>query len=108
MGYFTLFLFNLFVAVFFKELAGSVFGMPEHIRSIAVLTGLNFFSMTLFLTLWLYQKRFLEETAITRMITVLISIGVIVYFIAILVCKRQVLFLKKRQLIFLKCGKLFS
>ena len=86
MGYFTLFLFNLFVAVFFKELAGSVFGMPEYSRSIAALTGFNyFFSMTLFLTLWLYQKRFLEETAITRMVTVLISIGVIVYFIAILV-----------------------
>ena len=86
MGYFTLFLFNLFVAVFFKELAGSVFGMPEHSRSIAALTGFNyFFSMTLFLTLWLYQKRFLEETVITRMITVLISAGVIIYSIAILV-----------------------
>ena len=95
MGYFTLFLFNLFIAVFFKELAGSVFGMPEHIRSIAVLTGLSyFFSMTFFLTLWLYQKRFLEETVITRMITVLISMVVIIYFIAIIVnIFRPVLFL---------------
>ena len=95
MGYFTLFLFNLFIAVFFKELAGSVFGMPEHIRSIAVLTGLSyFFSMTFFLTLWLYQKRFLEETVITRMITVLISAGVIIYSIAILINGfRPVLFL---------------
>ncbi|MBO6146926.1 MAG: hypothetical protein J6O70_05050, partial [Lachnospiraceae bacterium] len=86
MGYFTLFLFNLFVAVFFVALTGSVYGMPEHSRSLAVLTGLSyFFSATFFLTLWLYQKRFLEETAITRTVTVLISVGVIIYFAAILV-----------------------
>ena len=60
--------------------------MPEHSRFIAVLTGINyFFSMTFFLTLWLYQKRFLEETAVTRVVTVLISVGVIIYFAAILV-----------------------
>ncbi len=95
MGYFTLFLFNLFIAVFFSALTGSVYGMPEHSRSIAVLTGFNyFFSMTFFLTLWLYQKRFLEETAVTRMVTVLISVGVIIYFAAILVnIFRPVLFL---------------
>ncbi len=95
MGYFTLFLFNLFIAVFFSALTGSVYGMPEHSRFIAVLTGINyFFSMTFFLTLWLYQKRFLEETAVTRMVTVLISVGVIIYFAAILVnIFRPVLFL---------------
>lgn len=95
MGYFTLFLFNLFVAVFFVALTGSVYGMPEHSRSLAVLTGLSyFFSATFFLTLWLYQKRFLEETAITRMVTVLISVGVIIYLAAILVnIFRPVLFL---------------
>ena len=95
MGYFTLFLFNLFIAVFFSALTGSVYGMPEHSRFIAVLTGIDyFFSMTFFLTLWLYQKRFLEETAITRMVTVLISVGVIIYFAAILVnIFRPVLFL---------------
>lgn len=94
-GYFTLFLFNLFIAVFFSTLTGSVYGMPEHSRLIAVLTGIDyFFSMTFFLTLWLYQKRFLEETAITRMVTVLISVGVIIYFAAILVnIFRPVLFL---------------
>ena len=86
MGHFTLFLFNLFVAVFFAALTGSVYSMPEHIRSIVVLSALSyFFSMTFFLTLWLYQKRFIEETVITRMVTVLISIGVIIYFIAIIV-----------------------
>ncbi|XME01418.1 sensor histidine kinase [Lachnospiraceae bacterium C1.1] len=86
MGHFTLFLFNLFVAVFFATLTGSVYSMPEHIRSITVLLSLNYyFSMTCFLTLWLYQKRFLEETIITRMVTVMISIGIIIYFIAILV-----------------------
>ena len=42
-GYFTLLLFNLFVAVLFTALAGSVYGMPEHSRSLAVLTGLNYF-----------------------------------------------------------------
>ena len=95
MGYFTLFLFNLFIAVFFSALTGSVYGMPEHSRSIAVLTGLSyFFSGTFFLTLWLYQKRFIEETAITRTVTVLISIGVIIYSAAILVnIFRPVLFL---------------
>ena len=94
-GYFTLFLFNLFVAVFLAALAGSVYGMPEHSRSIAVLTGLSyFFSGTFFLTLWLYQKRFLEETVITRTVTVLISIGVIIYSAAILVnIFRPILFL---------------
>lgn len=95
MGHFTLFLFNLFVAVFFSALTGSVYSMPEHIRSIVVLSALSyFFSMTFFLTLWLYQKRFIEETVITRMVTVLISIGVIIYFIAIIVnIFRPVLFL---------------
>ena len=95
MGYFTLFLFNLFISVFFSALTGSVYGMPEHSRFIAVITGIDyFFSMTFFLTLWLYQKRFLEETAITRMVTVLISVGVIIYFAAILVnIFRPVLFL---------------
>ena len=94
-GYFTLLLFNLFVAVLFTALAGSVYGMPEHSRSLAVLTGLNyFFSATFFLTLWLYQKRFLEETAITRVVTVLIFIEVIIYSAAILVNRfRPVLFL---------------
>ena len=95
MGYFSLFLFNLFIAVFFAALTGSVYGMPGHSHSIDVLTGLNyFFSMTCFLTLWLYQKRFLEESAVTRMVTVLISIGVIIYSVAILVNRfRPVLFL---------------
>jgi sensor histidine kinase YesM len=95
MGHFILFLFNLFVAVFFAALTGSVYSMPEHIRSIVVLSALSyFFSMTFFLTLWLYQKRFLEETAVTRMVTVLISVGVIIYFAAILVnIFRPVLFL---------------
>ena len=95
MGYFILFLFNLFIAVFFSALTGSAYGMPEHSRFIAVLTGIDyFFSMTFFLTLWLYQKRFLEETAVTRMVTVLISVGVIIYFAAILVnIFRPVLFL---------------
>lgn len=95
MGYFTLFLFNLFVAVFFGAITGSVYGMPGHSHAIYVLTSLDyFFSMTFFLTLWLYQKRFLEETAVTRMVTVLISIGVIIYSVAILVNRfRPVLFL---------------
>ena len=43
MGYFTLFLFNLFIAVFFSALTGSVYGMPEHSRFIAVLTGIDYF-----------------------------------------------------------------
>ena len=47
-GYFTLLLFNLFVAVLFTALAGSVYGMPEHSRSLAVLTGLNYFFPQLF------------------------------------------------------------
>ena len=93
--YFALFLFNVFVAVFLSTLTGSVYGMPEYSRSIAALSDLSyFFSGTFFLTLWLYQKRFLEETAITRMVTVLIFTGVIVYSAAIVINRfRPVLFL---------------
>ena len=95
MGYFALFLFNVFFAVFLSTITGSVYGLPEYRRSIAVLSDLNyFFSGTFFLTLWLYQKRFLEETAITRMVTVLIVLGVIIYSAAIIINRfRPVLFL---------------
>ena len=95
LGYFALFLFNFFIAVFFSTLTGSIYGLPGHSRSITVLSELDyFFSATFFLTLWLYQKRFLEETVITRAVTVLISMGVIIYCVVIIINRfRPVLFL---------------
>ena len=95
MGYFTLFLFNVFLAVFFSALIDSVHGMPSHARQMVMLSNIDYFvAMTMFLTLWLYQKRFLEETIITKTVTVLISAAVTIYTAAIIVNQfKPVLFL---------------
>ena len=86
MGYFVLFLFNVFLAVFFSALIDSIYGMPSHAHQLAMLSNLDYFvAVTVFLTLWLYQKRFLEETIITRTVTVLISAAVVIYTVAIIV-----------------------
>ena len=95
MGYFVLFLFNVFLAVFFSALIDSVHGMPSHARQMVMLSNIDYFvAMTIFLTLWLYQKRFLEETIITKTVTVLIFAAVTIYTAAIIVNQfRPVLFL---------------
>ena len=94
-GHFTLFIFNVYLGVFFSALIGSIYGLPDYARQIAAFSGLDyFFSITFFLTLWLYQKKFLEESAMTRAVTVLISTGVIFYTLAIILnIFRPVLFL---------------
>lgn len=95
MRYFMLFLLNVYLSLFFSALQGSVYGLPEHSRQIAVLSAVDyFFSMLLFLTLWLYQKQFMEESVITRVVTVFISAGVIFYTGAIILnLHRPILFL---------------
>ena len=95
MGYFILFLFNVFLAVFFSALIDSVHGMPDHARQMVMLSNIDYFvAMTMFLTLWLYQKRFLEETILTRTVTILILAAVAIYTVAIIVNGfRPVLFL---------------
>lgn len=86
MGYFVLFLFNVYLAVFFSALIDSVHGMPNHARQMVMLSNIDYFvAMTMFLTLWLYQKRFLEETTITKTVTILISAAVAVYTAVIIV-----------------------
>ena len=95
MRYYLLFLLNVYIAVFFSALADSVYGLPDHTREIAILATLGYiFSALLFLTLWLYQKQFIEESAVIRIVTVLISAGVIIYIsVVILNLFRPVLFL---------------
>jgi hypothetical protein len=95
MRFFMLFLFNTYIALFFSALHSSVYGLPDHSHKIAILSVLcYFFSILLFLTLWLYQKQFLEESVITRIVTVSISASVAVYTGAIILnLYRPVLFL---------------
>ena len=95
MRYFMLFLLNVFIALFFSALVSSIYGLHGHSRQIALLASLTyFFSILLFLTIWLYQKQFIKESAITRTVTLLISAGVIIYTGAIIInLYRPVLFL---------------
>lgn len=95
MSSFALFIINVYISVFFYSITGSLYGLPDYTRQIIVLSDLDyFFSITIFLTLWLYQKEFLEESAITRTVTVLISAGIVIYTAAIIINKfRPVLFL---------------
>ena len=95
MGYFVLFLFNVYLTVFFSALVDSVTGMPDKAHRMAVLSSLDYFvAVTVFLTLWLYQKRFLEETTITKTVTILISAAIVIYTAAIIVNGfRPILFL---------------
>ena len=95
MRYYMLFLLNVYVAVFFSALVGSVYGLPGHVRQTVIFAALDyFFAMLLFLTLWLYQKQFIEESAVTRVVTIFISAGVLIYTGAIILnLYRPVLFL---------------
>lgn len=80
MRYFMLFLLNVYIAVFLNLLVGSVYGMPEYTQKLTIYTALSyFFSMSLFLTIWFYQRQFLEETVMTRVITVCILTAIAIY-----------------------------
>lgn len=95
MRYYILFLFNVFISVLFSAFLGSVYGLPYHYRQMIVFSTLDyFFSMLIFLTLWLYQKQFIEESAVTRTVTVLISVVSVIYTCLIIInLYRPVLFL---------------
>ena len=83
--YFTLFLLNLYATILFACLTYSVYGLSDHIHWIVLLSTLNyFFSMMLFLTLWLYQKQFIEESAMTRPVTVCILAALVIYAVVLI------------------------
>ena len=84
--YFSLFLLNVHAAAFFSALSYSIYSLPDHSRQITVLSTLcYFFVMMIHLTLWLYQKQFLQETAVTRAVTVLISAAIIIYTVILII-----------------------
>ncbi len=84
--YFSLFLHNVHIAAFFSVLGYSFYKLPDHTVLLTVLTSLSyFFSIMIYLTLWLYQKQFLEDTVVTRAVTVLIFIAVFVYMVILII-----------------------
>jgi len=95
MRYFTLFLLNVYASAFFFALTTIHTMQPHHSGLITILYTLSsFFTMALFFTMWLYQKQFLEATAITRTVTVLISLSLVVYAVVLIInLFRPVLFL---------------
>lgn len=95
MRYFMLLILNLYIAVFFSAIIGIDYGSPDHIRRIVISSSVcYFFSVLIFLTLWLYQKQFIEESVITRTVTVFISAAIAIYAGAIILnLYRPVLFL---------------
>ena len=79
-GYYMLFLLNIFITAFLSSLANSLYLLPDRSGQIAVLNTMSYFSsMAIFLTLWLYQKQFLKETAVSRTVTALICVALLVY-----------------------------
>ena len=97
--YLTLFLLNLFITAFFTSLQDDVYQLPGYVRELTVLGNLYyFFSMAQFLTLWLYQKEFLGESAVTRVTTALISIVLAIYTVFVIInFQRPILFLFKEN-----------
>ena len=86
MRYFTLFLLNIHISAFFSTLTYGIYGIPGCAHRITILGTINYFFMiSIFLTLWLYQKQFLEETLMTRIVTVLIASTIIVYAAALMI-----------------------
>ncbi|MBQ8945852.1 MAG: histidine kinase [Lachnospiraceae bacterium] len=84
--YILLFICNIFLSLFFYSLGSSLYLLPGHARLITLLaTASYFFSIAMFLTLWLYQKQFLEDSVLTRIVTVLIVIALIVYTVFLIV-----------------------
>ena len=80
MRMFTLFLLNVHVSIFFSNLAFSNYGIASRVMKITVIGTLNyFFIMAVYMTLWLYQKQFLEESAVTRAVTILMAIVLMAY-----------------------------
>lgn len=84
--WFLLFLINVYAAAFFSAMVNVIYQTPNHVRQITVLgTAGYFFAMLVFLTLWLYQKQYHEESNVTRVITGLIFAAVFVYTVLLIV-----------------------
>ena len=78
--YYALFLINNYIATFFSVLSMSMYSTPGHSRLITFFGSVcYFFTMLIYLTLWLYQKHFLKESPVTRAVTVLIIITLVIY-----------------------------
>ena len=86
MRYFTLFVLNVYFTILFSALFYTVYQLPDRAGQLTVLCTLcYFFAMTLYLTLWFFQKQFLEESAVTRAVTVFIVIALVIYTAALIV-----------------------
>ena len=97
--FYMLLILNIHLMTFFAALMVSVYRIPHHFLQITIFsTVCYFFSMAVYLTLWLYQKQFLEKTAVTRSVTVLMIIALSVYTAALIInLFRPVLFHITRQ-----------
>ena len=102
MRYFMLFLLNVYSATFFFALSCSFYRIPGYARQFTILCTLSYcFGMSVYLTLWLYQKQFLEKSVMTCLITVLISAAVAIYTaLLILNLSRPILFRVTEQGVF--------
>lgn len=92
--YFMQVLFNVYIAVFFSAIVGVYYGQPHHIPEIIIFSTLAyFFSALIILTLWLYEKQFIKESIVTRIVTGCICAGAAIYTgVIILNLFRPVLF----------------
>lgn len=82
----SLLFLNIFVSIFFYCLGYTMYMVPGmRIPVIIFITLSYFFGMGLFLTLWLYEKQFLEESLVTRIVTVLIVAVQIVYSVLLII-----------------------
>ena len=79
----------------FFTIVNILYGLPDYAGEIKIYSTAGYFtSATLFLTLWLYQNQFLDQTVLTRTITVLISTSCLFYTAAVLFnLYRPILFL---------------
>ena len=95
MRYFLYFFINIYFATFILGLEISIYHLPGHNRQLTILsTAEYFFCMMLFMTLWLYQRQFMERSALTRVITILLSITLLVYTVILIInLSRPILFL---------------
>lgn len=80
MYFFSLFILTIHIAASFAVLSLSNYYIPGRSKLIMILVTVSyFFTMMIFWAMWLYLRQFLEETVITRTVTILISIALMIY-----------------------------
>ena len=88
--YFSLFLLSIYLTLFLVSLIYSLYQLPNHEDLLTIITTVSYFgSFFILLTLWLYQKQFLEETFVTRAVTVLMVVALMLYAFALIVNLRE-------------------